>query len=187
MLPAILIAQMRDKIEGEIEVELMEEIIKTLPKLTAMYSESHSILIHGMGGQTRNFYNDIRQNNNIELLWTGWSSNKWWTYLLNFIHGQAGLVKVLDRSQLDNLYTNIGRLSMCGLYYISKDKVDNILEAVKKDRGKNIEVILDKVENYFLLTVDFDYNGGDRDGEILYREFILGANLDTEIKWTLTG
>lgn len=177
---------MRDKIEGEIAVELMEDIINTLPKLTAMYSENHSILIHGMGGQTISFYNGIRQNNKVELLWTGWSSTIWWTYLLSFIPGQSGLTKVLERSQLDSLYTNIGKHSMCGLYYIPNSSVDNILRAVKKDRGKNIEVILEKVENYFLLTVDFDYFGGDRDEEIFYRKLVLGDNLDTVIKQTLT-
>ena len=101
-----------DKIDGEIAVDLMKDIIKTLPNLAAIDSADHSILINGMGGQPRSFYNNLKHNKSVELLWTGWSSNVWWTYLLSFIPGQAGLTKVIDRKQLDNLYLDIGAQSM---------------------------------------------------------------------------
>lgn len=174
-----------DKITGEIEVDLMEEIIKALPKLTAIHLTDHSILIHGMGGQTRRFYSTLRHNKAIELLWTGWSSKVWWTYLLSFIPGQAGLTKVLDRQQLDNLYLEIGAQSMCGLYFIPNTKVISVLDKIKKERTSNLSDLFDNEKNYFLLTVDFDYHGGEKDGEIFYRELIIGDNLDTEIKQTL--
>ena len=48
------------------------------------------------------------------------------------------------------------------------------------------EDILENETNYFLLTVDFDYHGGDRDGEIYYRKLVIGNDLDEKIKWTLT-
>jgi hypothetical protein len=175
-----------DKIDGEIAVELMEDIIEALPNLTAIYSKDHTILIHGMGGKPRSFYNNLRKNKSVELLWTGWSSNVWWTYILSFIPGEEGLTKVLDRTQLDNLYLNIGGQSMCGLYFIPNDKAQNVLEKITKDRTPEIEGILENETNYFLLTVDFDYHGGERDGEIYYRMLVVGKDLDEKIKWTLT-
>ena len=175
-----------DKIDGEIAVDLMESIIKTLPNLTAIHSTDHSILIHGMGGQPRSFYNELRNNKSVELLWTGWSSNVWWTYLLSFIPGQAGLTKILDRTKLDNLYLDIGGQSMCGLYFIPNDKVKSVLDKITKERTPDIENILEDEANYFLLTVDFDYHGGDRDGEIYYRKLVVGNDLDEQIKSTLT-
>lgn len=33
-------------------------------------SPNHSILVHGMGGQPRSFYNELRHSKSIELLWT---------------------------------------------------------------------------------------------------------------------
>lgn len=175
-----------DKIEGEIAVDLMESIIKALPNLTAIHSTDNSILIHGMGGQPKSFYNVLGQNKSVELLWTGWSSNVWWTYLMSFIPGQAGLTKILDRTQLDNLYLDIGGQSMCGLYFIPNDKIKSIVDKITKDRMPDIEDILVDETNYFLLTVDFDYHGGDRDGEIYYRKLVVGNDLDKKIKWTLT-
>jgi len=175
-----------DKIDGEIAVDIMEDIIKALPSLSAIQSTDHSFLIHGMGGKPRSFYNDLKQNKSVELLWSGWSSNVWWTYLLSFIPGQAGLSKVLDRTQLDNLYLDIGGKTMCGLYFIPNDKVESILDKVFRDRTTDIENLLENETNYCLLTVDFDYHGGDRDGEIYYRHLVIGSELNEKIKWTLT-
>lgn len=123
-----------DKIEGEIAVDVMESIIKALPTLTAIHSIDHSVLIHGMGGQPRSFYSDLRHNKSVELLWTGWSSNVWWTYLLSFIPGQASLSKVLDRTKVDTLYIDIGAQSMCGLFFIPNDKMKSVLDKITKDR-----------------------------------------------------
>ncbi|MDA9334800.1 YbjN domain-containing protein [Flavobacteriaceae bacterium] len=141
-----------NKINGEIGVDLMEDIIKILPQLAAIHSADHSILIHGMGGQTRSFYSNLRRNKNVELLWSGWSSNVWWSYLLSFI---------------------------------PNEKVLTILNKVKEERTPDVSEYLENENNYFLLTVDFDYHGDEKDGEIFYRELIIGDKLDSEIKQNL--
>lgn len=174
--------QHTDKISGEINIDLMEEIIKTFPSLKSIYSTDHSILIHGMGGQSRGFYNNLRHNKAIELIWTGWSSKIWWTYLLSFIPGQAGLTKVIDRQQLDKLYLDIGAQSMCGLYFIPTKLEQKIIDIIKKERTPDIIDILKNETDYFLLTIDFDYHGGENDGEIFYREIVLGESINDEIK-----
>jgi hypothetical protein len=75
---------------------------------------------------------------------------------------------------------------MCGLYFIPNDKVKSVLDKITKERTPDIENILEDEANYFLLTVDFDYHGGDRDGEIYYRKLVVGNDLDEQIKSTLT-
>ncbi len=177
---------MIDSISGEVEVDLLESITEELPKLKSIHSTDHSILIHGMGGQTRSFYNKLRHNPALELMWTGWSSNVWWTYLLSFIPGQAGLSKVIDRQQLNKLYFDIGQLSTCGLYFIPNGIVNIVLENVRKDRTPRLNDLLKDEQNYFLLTVDFDYHGDERDGEVFYRELVIGDALDSELEQVLT-
>jgi len=176
---------MTDSYEGEIKIELLDRIIKTLPKLSAIHSPDNTILVQGMGGQPRRFYRELRQNFNIELLWTGWSSKLWWTYLFSFIPGQAGLVKVKNIKQLDSLYIEIGGQNLCGLYFLPDNKVKDILADVKKTRGENINKIMENETNYFLLTVDFGFFAGEKDGENYYEKLILGENLDKEIKYAL--
>jgi hypothetical protein len=175
------------KVSGEIEVDLMENIIHELPNIDEIYNESFTVYIHGMGGQTRNFYRRLRQNKDVELLWSGWSSKIWWTYIFSFIPGQAGLVKIINRKKLDQLYLDIGAMSLCGLYYLSRQKEQEIIDQVIKDpHGLNFLKILEKETNYFLLEVDFDYHGGDQDGKIFYRKLYLGDQLNENLKRILT-
>lgn len=176
----------KDRIAGEIETELMIDIINTLPNLEAIYSVDHSVLIHGMGGQTRRFYRELKSNKSIELLWTGWSSNVWWTYLFSFIPGQSGLCKVLDRQKTGNLFIEIGDQSTCRLYFIPTNKLEELLLKAKKDRmWNNLSNLVEDENNFFLLTVYFDYHGGNRDGDVFYREVIMGENLDDQIRRNL--
>ena len=174
------------KIDGEIDADLIESIIKELPNLTDIHSDKHSLLIHGMGGQTRNFYSNLRTSTELELLWSGLSSNVWWTYLLSFIPGQAGLTKILNRNKLDQHYIEIGAQSMCGLYFIPNELANGVLEEVKRNRALDIENLLNGYANFFTLTIDFDYNGGERDGKIYYYELTLGDELPNQLERTLT-
>ena len=174
------------KINGEIETDLIESIIEELPNINDIHSTEHSLLIHGMGGQPRNFYRNLRTSTELELLWTGWSSNVWWTYLLSFIPGQAGLTKVLNRHNIDKHFMKIGAQSMCGLYFIPNELVNSVLEEVEKKRTTDIEHLLNGYANFFTLTIDFDYHGGERDREIFYHELTLGDGLSNELERTLT-
>jgi hypothetical protein len=171
-----------NKIEGEIFADTMDEIIKTLPTIAAIHSQSHTVLIHGMGGHPKSFYWNLRKNRAVELLWTGYSSNVWWTYLLSFIPGQSAVVKVLDRQQINGLFLDIGSQSMAGLYFVPNDKVIHITSEIEKRRADaNIESILSKEENYFLLTVNFDMEY-EVNSDRFYRSFVYGRNLDKEIR-----
>ena len=171
-----------NKIEGEIFADTMEEIIKTLPTIAAIHSQSHTVLIYGMGGQPKSFYRNLRNNRDVELLWTGYSSNVWWTYLLSFIPGQSGVMKVLDRQQIDNLFFEIGSQSKAGLYFVPNNKVAHITTEIEKNRADaDIESILGKEENYFLLTVDFDTEY-EVNSDKFYRSFVYGPDLDNAIR-----
>lgn len=112
-------------------------------------------------------------------------SKSWWTYFLSFIPGQAGLMKIHHRHQLDELYFDIGSHSMCGLYFIPNEMVTPILQKVKLDRSIDFTNLFVNENNFFLLTVDFDYHGGNRDGELFYRELICGSSLDEQLKLAL--
>jgi hypothetical protein len=142
--------------------------------------------VNGMGGQSRKFYRDISNNTALEILWTGWSSKVWWTNLLSFIPGQSSLVKVIDRTKLDSLYLDIGAQSMCGLYFVPNQKVGEILADVRRTRGENIEGILKKERNYFILTIYFDSHDDDQSRQIYFKKLVIGDDLDANLKRTLT-
>ena len=173
---------MNKKIDGEISADLKESIIKSLPKLNAIHSTDHSILINVMGGQTRSFFRNLQQKKEVEVLWTDWIGKSWWSYIFSFIPGQAGLIKILDRTHLDILIKEIADMSYCGIYYIPNKKVEAVLMEVKSKRNNDISKFFENEKNYFLLDIDFDYHGGEKDGEIFYRQLFIGDNLNPEIK-----
>jgi len=75
---------------------------------------------------------------------------------------------------------------MCGHYFVPNHKVESVLDKAIRDRTTDIENLLENETNYFLLTIDFDYHGGNKGGEIYYRQLVIGSELDEKINWTLT-
>lgn len=173
------------QIDGEIPVELTEEILKTLPTLKAIHSSEHSILIHIMGGQTRSFFKELKQNKAMEVLWTDWIGKSWWSYVFSFIPGQAGLIRVLDRNRLDHLIEELRGMSYCGVYFIPNHKAAAILEEVKQ-KDDNILKVLESETDFFILNIDFDYYPADRDAMLYHRYVVTGNNLNEEIKRIIT-
>ena len=173
---------MKNRITGEIETHVLENMLEALSKLKAISSTDFTLLVHGMGSQTRSFYRALNTNESVEVIWSGWCSKVWWSYLFSFIPGQAGLVKVLDRKRVDLLYQEIGAQSMCGLYFVPNASVESIVRQVIDERSFDISDIPMDEKNYFLLVVDFDYRSKTRDGEVYFRDFIIGDNVDDEIK-----
>lgn len=176
---------MKNRITGEIEIQVLENMLAALSKLNVISSADFTLLIHGMGSQTRSFYRELRTNESVEVIWSGWCSKVWWSYLFSFIPGQAGLVKVLDRKKLNPLYLEIGAQSMCGLYFVPNKKVEIIIDKVINERSFDVSDILKDEKNYFLLVVDFDYRSETRDGEVYYRDFIVADNVGEEVKTLL--
>jgi hypothetical protein len=172
----------QNKIEGEISIAKMEKIIVTLPSLPTFFSQKHTVLIHGMGGQTKLFYRTLRTEKSLDLLWTDFSSNSWWTFLLSFVPGQSGLVQVIDRHRIDSLFLDIGSQSTAGLYFVPNHKTNEILKDVVQNRDQaDIASILTEENDYFLLTVNFDTEY-EVNSDKFYRQFIYGDNLNSEIR-----
>ncbi len=172
-------------IQGEVPSERVESVVAALPTLTAIYSADHVLLIHGMGGQTGYFYQELLRNDAVEVIWTGWCSDVWWTHLLRllFVAGYAGLVKVLDRSVVDQLYQDVGAQSCCGLYFVPRTCEQMIVERVIRERAWDVSDLLAGESNYFFLEVDFDYRGTDPDA--YYRKVVIGNHLDEELRTVL--
>lgn len=171
------------RIDGIVEVDAVEAVVRKLPEVAAFNNPDYIVLIHCMGGQTSGYFRNLWKNDEVKVLWHGWFTRTWWTYFLWFIPGQAGLVKVLDRSKTYDWYEEIGGLSFCGLYFVPCELETKILDAIRNDKYRDLkpEIFRDE-KNYFLLSVDFDMHGGERDGEIVYRELIAGDELDADME-----
>ncbi len=168
--------------EGETTIELLEEILNILPSLPGFSSPNHTVLIHGMGGQSRSFYRMLQKETYLQLLWTNHSINSWWAFLFRFIPGESGLIKVLNRELTNQLFLEIGAQSVAGLYFVPNNQVTRILNEIKQNRYQaNIESLLSEEDSYFLLRANFDTEY-EVNSDKHYRNLIYGNKLDAEIK-----
>lgn len=167
------------KFQGEISYKTVDTM---LDKLTdySMTNDKYQVLIYGQGGQPKSFYRKLKSEKDIELLWTGWSGATW-TLIFSFIPGQSGLIRLKNKKRLKEFYTDIGAQSFCGLCFVDKDGEDEIIRRVKNKDKREIQELIETSDDNFMLDIDFDYHGGQRDGEIVYKIAYVGQKVDPTI------
>ena len=174
------------KVDGEITNEDFGNLVEELVKYMNEHKPEHLIYIFGYGCQTRNFYTELKREESVRVSWSGWSGPKLLCFL-SFIPGQAGLSMVLDKEQTKKLYYQIGNLSYCGLYYLPKDIGIKLEKTVRSDywdfmRNDRLNEILSESEDYFVLENDFDFHGGEKDGEITWHCIDYGKKTEERLK-----
>ena len=170
------------EIKEEINDSDYDLMMKELVESKKFEDDNYSVFIFGQGGQTRSFYYNLKQNNDVELIWTGFSGGKL-LLPISFIPGQAGFLKVKNILMVKQLYDEVGAMSMCGLYYFRKEKEIEIINEVKKNKlNCNLDEILKNEDEYFLLDIDFDYNGNKKGNELLFRIIRYSENLNSQLK-----
>lgn len=167
------------KLQGEINNDTVDTI---LDKLTdySLTSDKYQVLIYGQGSQPRSFYRKLKSERDIELLWTGWSGSPW-TLIFSFIPGQSGLVRLRNRKRLKEFYNEIGAQSFCSLCFVDKDAESEIIKCVTEKDEREIHELIESSENNFMIDIDFDYHGGQRDGEVVYKIAYVGQKVDPTI------
>lgn len=174
------------KILKEIKVSDFDRILTKLQNSNELNTLTHSILIFGQGGQTRNFYKQIANDKDIQLFWTGWSGPKW-SLIFSFIPGQSGLLELKNKERIKEVYEKVGELSYCGLYYLPKTVAKNLINEVKLDYLKfqdeqKIDAIIKNEKDFFQIDTDFDYHAEKRDGEFYHIEIKFGKGLNKKIE-----
>jgi hypothetical protein len=167
------------KYEEEIEFERVDYI---LDKLTdySVTNNKHQILIYGQGSQPKSFYRKLKLEEDLELLWTGWFIPAW-TLIFSFISGQSGLIRLKNRNRLKEFYNHIGAQSFCGLCFVDKKTEVEIINRVSKRDKREIHELIENSDSNFMLDIDFDYHGGKRDGEVVFKIAYVGQKVDSEI------
>lgn len=175
-------SEVKNEIKEEIEISIFDSMMDELVNSNELEKKGFTVLIYGQGSQSRHFYRQLRYNQDIELYWTGWSLPKA-LWFLSFIPGQAGLLKIINLKKTKEIYDSVGVMSLCSLYFIPSDIVNEVITGVKRNKYKfDIRDLLKDKKEYFLMDVDFDYHGGEKDGEIFYRILQYGDDLSGNLK-----
>jgi hypothetical protein len=171
----------------EISVAKLESILTTLSTPGILDLTRHDLLIFGGGGQSRSYYNNLRSDHEVEILWTGWCGPKW-TSFLSFIPGQAGLVKVLKPSRLKPLFEDLASHSVSDLYYVPKVITGKIQNAVtQRPTSNDPKKILENEINFLYLQSEMDQTVITNGEERYLFDIAIGSELSDDLKALLSG
>ena len=174
------------ELSEEIDIDRFDKMVSEVVSSKLLEQDGFSVFIYGQGCKPRSFYHELKYNPDVELFWTGFSGPKT-LWFLSFIPGQAGLLKVNNLAKTQELYNEVGGLSFCSLFFFPTDKEEELINGIRKNHLKfSTKDWLKDVDSYFILDTDFDFHGGDRDGEIYYRFLRYGTGLNEELKEILT-
>lgn len=173
--------------EQEVSRDSIEALLSNLTNCSGLQSEQHSVLIHGMGHHPRSFYRQLANNPDVEVLWSGWCG-PWWLYFLSFIPGQAGLLELKTRSKVRDIFSLVGELSMCALYFFPTALHSQIVDGIRRYKYNfSVRDALKDEKDYFILEVDFDYVSDKKDSDVIFKGLSCGSNLSDELKQVLQG
>lgn len=161
-------------------------MLDELSKTKEINLETHDLLIYGGGGQSRKFYSDLRQNPDVEVLWTGWSGPKW-TSFLSIIPGQAGLLRVKIQSAFKEVYYELAAFSVSDVILISKDLTVKIVqEASKKTWRANFHSTALQDESVFVLTSEADESIIENGQPSYLYDYTFGMKISEDLKRIVT-
>jgi hypothetical protein len=172
-------------IEGETDYSNVECILDHLSNSDELKKPGYSVLIYGQGTQTRGFYKKLSKNPDVDILWTGWGGPRW-SIIVSFIPGQYGLIKVKNLGSLKSIFFEVGALAYCSLCFVSEQIVTRITNDIKKDSYEfDLESAVKNETDYFVMDVDFDYDSGKRDRDVVYRSVKVGEGLHNNLRQIL--
>jgi hypothetical protein len=162
---------------GLIECDALEGRVEELLASTELTDPDFVVYFHGHGCRTRLFYWWLRLKPNVEVKWSGWSG-PWWLYFLSFLPGQAGLVKMKSPLNWQEIYNRMSSLSMISIYFFPKSLEGNLVSTVRRNRTPFIRTrMFADCSEFLTVTVDYDFHGGERDGEVFYTRIEYGEKL----------
>jgi hypothetical protein len=166
----------------EIPVSEMNLMLQTLSTAGVLDLTDYDLLVYGGGGQSKAYYLELGNDPDVEIMWTGWSGDKW-TSFLSFIPGEAGLVKVLNRSRLKSLFEDLASHSVSDLYYVPKELTEKIKQAVvRQPSSHRAEKILENETRFLYLQAEMDQTVITNGDECYLLDIAIGSNLPHDLK-----
>lgn len=165
-----------------IEINDYEQMLREISISNEINLDDYDLLIYGGGGQDKKYYSELRTNRKYEVLWTGWAGPKW-TKFLSLIPGQAGLVRILEQSAFNELYTKLAAYSVSDAIYIRKELTDKIIKQAKNNTWKvNFESITQTDLNSFILTSEIDQSLIENGKEMYLYDYSFSSKINQALK-----
>jgi hypothetical protein len=143
--------------EGPLSISERDSLLKTVSTSQDLISDRRSCVLFGYGSRPRRIYSEFRADSRVRLLWDG-PFVPWPLVPVSWIaaaHG--GLVQLLDRSAVAEVFRTMGELAMVELYSFGSARLDAVVEVALSGRWRaRIGPVAGSDPAYFSLGADGD-------------------------------
>jgi hypothetical protein len=169
----------------EIPAARFNKILDRLSDPEMVYLTSFDLLILSREGQSAPFYDELRDNQDFEVLWTGWLGPAW-TSFLSFVTGHAGLVKILKPEKLRPLFEKLSETGVADIYYVPKTLTALLTEKISSRKGTFSDLLEWEPEYVHLSAQQDDIVQEGIDCYFLY-EYHFGPETAAVLRTVFTG
>jgi hypothetical protein len=169
----------------EVEISRFNKILNRLSDASMIDLSRFDLIIHGFGGKTKKFYEDLSKDPEVTVIMTGTAGPSWKRFF-SFFPSEAGLVRILNPLRLRPLFEELGAMNSSEIFYIPCELTDKMAEKIFK-RDLSVLAMLEDHEEYLYLKAQLDdYVQHDPDCYYLY-DYRLGPATAAVIKTVFNG
>jgi hypothetical protein len=147
----------KEEYDKEIQGSKYEHFVKKLSRENVLEKYGKVCYVFGMGKQPKSTYRKINKEQGVTVVWYGSLFPKILKPLGLVIASYEGLVKILDRKKLPEVFFELSKMSMVGVYYFSEVLEKEFIETIKEKKySVYVDLIVKKDPEYLIYQVDTD-------------------------------
>lgn len=170
-----------------IEVPLVRfnQILNRLSDPEMVQLPNFDLLLYPRGWRSKHFYDSLRKDPGVEVLWSGWGGPRW-TFFLSFIPCHAGLIRITEPARLKPLYEELSATSITDLFYVPRGITPLVIEKISSRKRDFAEMLADEKEYVFVSAEQDDMMQDGIDCYFLY-QCRIGSETAGVIRTVFTG
>ena len=143
---------------AEVETYRVGEMLSQLNGCESLLGPSRTCVCMGYGGQRRHIYQDLSQQSDIDVLWSG-PFLPWWASPLGLgVASWGGLVVCRGGRSIPLVFQKLAHLAMVELYSFTSPLLADFQPHVLKYKWRSRpSAIIHRDESYFCFAVDGDH------------------------------
>lgn len=132
-------------------------ILDSLMNCDSLMNNDRFCYVYCYGKQPQKTYIEIEKMYQGSVIWTDFSGPLWVKIFSFIISGQAGFLKIVEKSHIEYIIRKLSYMSMVGLFSLSSSKANEFENYINKYKHKSDpEIFIKNDPTYFQVIIDGD-------------------------------
>jgi len=145
------------KYDREVQMERVIYTVKKIANSDSINMSNKVCFIYGMGSQPRSVYSELNKLKGIDVIWYDTILPKVFKPLSYIVASYTGLIKVIDKTILPEIFTKLIEMAMAGIYIFDGNYQKEFVNQISQNkRSSTSDQIVKKDPSFFIYQVDAD-------------------------------